>query len=464
MTQREHWRGIMEWSFEGLALSTPSNQSCKMYDAALSQVVGFYDDPLLGGIGGTFDSMFLADPDFVLGHCLKIDLMLAALASTTTKTELTTSIDNLIKLSKSDKPLTDREKAHVDATLRLARGDLDGACQIWEKILLTYPTDLHALKTCYDIYFNRGQFRQLRDTVARVLPFWQSSDIPLKGYLHGLLAFGFCETNIFDKAEAQARRALEWNPCDGWASHSLAHVFEMTVRVDEGIKFLQTTEDDWKKCNILARHNYWHKAVFHIENNSYDEAISILDNILIPQIDTTPHGLDLADAISLLTRLGFTCPQEKDFTAHWKSTYKASSPYLGTRISSFQDAHYLLACIESGNDSVGESILTSLQEQDYFFTIDKKIVKSLLEAIIAYKREKYSEAVELLLPIKYDISKIGGSEAQRDLFSQLLIIAAIKSKCEQHRKLAEHLLIERENLRSNSKLTAGLLQQLNRIK
>lgn len=118
----------------------------------------------------------------VLGHCLKIDLMLAALASTTTKTELTTSIDNLIKLSKSDKPLTDREKAHVDATLRLARGDLDGACQIWEKILLTYPTDLHALKTCYDIYFNRGQFRQLRDTVARVLPFWQSSDIPLKGY------------------------------------------------------------------------------------------------------------------------------------------------------------------------------------------------------------------------------------------------------------------------------------------
>lgn len=255
---------------------------------------------------------------------------------------------------------------------------------------------------------------------------------------------------------------MEWNPSDGWATHSLAHVFEMTVRVDEGIKFLEETEDKWKICNTLTRHNYWHKALFHLEDNNPDESIRILDNILVPQLKEKPHGLDLADTVSLLSRLGIVGPEEKSYKQQWESTYQAVYPYVGSRVSSFQDAHYLLACCASGNESVAESIVASLTEQDHLFVIDKKMVKSLFEALIAYSRGKYGEAVELLLPIKYQLIALGGSEAQRDLFHQILIIATIKSKSEEHRKLAEHLLIERENLRPNSKLTAGLLQQLNK--
>ena len=109
-------------------------------------------------------------------------MLVSALNSPLTNPKLADSIATLIKLSNGNKNLLPREKSHIEATLRFTKGDLAGASQMWEKILLTYPTDLLALKTAYDVYLERGKPRQLRDSVARVLPFWQSSDIPLKGY------------------------------------------------------------------------------------------------------------------------------------------------------------------------------------------------------------------------------------------------------------------------------------------
>lgn len=36
------------------------------------------------------------------------------------------------------------------------------------------------------------------------------------------------------------------NRFDCWATHAQAHVFEMQGRFDEGIKFLESTVEDWK--------------------------------------------------------------------------------------------------------------------------------------------------------------------------------------------------------------------------
>lgn len=35
-----------------------------MYDAALTQFIGFYDDPNLGGLSKTVEKMLQADPNF----------------------------------------------------------------------------------------------------------------------------------------------------------------------------------------------------------------------------------------------------------------------------------------------------------------------------------------------------------------------------------------------------------------
>lgn len=45
-------------------MSTPSNEAAKLYDAAVSQFVGWYDDAQLGGLGETINRMLSADTEF----------------------------------------------------------------------------------------------------------------------------------------------------------------------------------------------------------------------------------------------------------------------------------------------------------------------------------------------------------------------------------------------------------------
>lgn len=48
----------------GIRLSTPSNEAAKLYDAAISQFVGWYDDKQLDGLEGSMKKMLEADPQF----------------------------------------------------------------------------------------------------------------------------------------------------------------------------------------------------------------------------------------------------------------------------------------------------------------------------------------------------------------------------------------------------------------
>jgi len=108
-----------------------------------------------------------------------------------------------------------------------------------------------------------------------------------------------------------------------------------------------------------------------------------------------------------------------------------------------------------------EELLEILQTRDEI-SGGEGLVTDLLKAMIAYSREDYSTTISLLYPIRYKLIEIGGSNAQRDVFNQLLIIAAIKSDNERHRKLAEHLLIERKQLKDVSPLTDRLILQLSK--
>jgi hypothetical protein len=67
-----------------------------------------------------------------------------------------------------------------------------------------------------------------------------------------------------------------------------------------------------------------------------------------------------------------------------------------------------------------------------------------------------------LYPIRYKLVRIGGSDAQRDIFNQLLIVAAMKSNNERHRKMVEHLIIERQALKGTSPLTDRLSIKLSK--
>eukprot|EP01024_Parvocaulis_polyphysoides_P036852 TRINITY_DN3274_c2_g1_i10.p3 TRINITY_DN3274_c2_g1~~TRINITY_DN3274_c2_g1_i10.p3 ORF type:complete len:128 (-),score=28.54 TRINITY_DN3274_c2_g1_i10:384-767(-) len=87
---------------------------------------------------------------------------------------------------------------------------------------------------------------------------------------------------------------------------------------------------------------------------------------------------------------------------------------------------------------------------------------NLTDGVVAYWDGKYDEAVELMEAVRYDVRPIGGSNAQRDVFSQLLIKSAIESK--NYKNLAAALINERRALKpQQSPLTERFQSRLDNL-
>ncbi|OPL21188.1 hypothetical protein AM593_04267, partial [Mytilus galloprovincialis] len=92
-------------------------------------------------------------------------------------------------------------------------------------------------------------------------------------------------------------------------------------------------------------------------------------------------------------------------------------------------------------------------------TIVSEVGIPLCEGIVAYEEGNYSKAVELLYPIRYEIIKIGGSDAQRDVFYQLLIHSTLRSPKQEHNRLGRMLLSERRVAKESDSWTDRLMAQ-----
>ncbi|KAH9512625.1 Tetratricopeptide repeat protein 38 [Bulinus truncatus] len=177
-----NWRNVQEWASQGLPLTTSSDEASKLYDAIVTQYVGWYDDHTLGGMAGTLDKLIGADPDFVMGQVVKNGLELLGTGSNIKLSgRLRDDVNRMVKLSAMQPKITGRERKHVTALESWSNGDFGKASCVWEDILVEHPHDVLALKFSHDNYFYLGDSYQIRDSIARVLPQWKPT-MPLYGF------------------------------------------------------------------------------------------------------------------------------------------------------------------------------------------------------------------------------------------------------------------------------------------
>ena len=454
------WRDCQAWRDEGLPISTTCNQTACLFDAVINQYVTWTEIPNLGGLQGTLKSLLNANPDFAMGMVLSVGLDSMSTGRTPRlDEEFNDNIKRLEQLSQSEPSnINLREKLHCKAASLFAREKYKSACNVWEEILIDYPNDILALKFAHDSYFYLGNSLMIRDSVGRILPHWKPSD-PYYGYLKGMYAFGLEETNLFSLAEKNAREALSLNLTDCWATHALAHCYEMTGQTYAGIDFLSSTEKNWSQGVMLACHNYWHWALYHIENGDNESALGLYDQQVGLRMKSG-MPLDIVDAASLLKRIEF---QGVNVGDRWEDVYEICRPHLDDHTTVFNDAHYLMSCLGAKKQNSVKLFLDSIDDYIQNYTGDNTdtnalVGLSLYKGLVAFNEERYDDVVELIYPIKYDLIKIGGSNAQRDVFQQLLLEASIKSK--RHLKLARALVNERKMIRENSLLTDRMINRL----
>ncbi|XP_020833092.1 tetratricopeptide repeat protein 38 isoform X1 [Phascolarctos cinereus] len=461
MTSLAPLRDCQAWKDAGLPLSTTSNEACKLFDASLTQYVTWTNEKSLGGLEGCFSKMKAADPAFVMGHVIANGLMLIGTGTSVVLDQaLRLSMETMMELSRRQ-ALTEREKLHVAAVEMFAKGCLPKACTLWEQILQDYPTDMLALKFSHDTYFYLGYQPQMRDSVARIFPYWTPS-IPLSSYVKGIYSFGLVETNLYNQAEQLAREALSVNPTDAWSVHTMAHIYEMKAEIRDGLSFMQSSESNWKDRDMLACHNYWHWALYLIEKGEHEAALTIYDEHIAPSLLSTGSMLDMVDSCSMLYRLQM---EGVHVGNRWQAVLPVTKPHSRDHILLFNDAHFLMSFLGAKDHETVQELLTTLQElsqhpgENHQYQLAREVGLPLCQALVEVENGDPDRAVELLLPIRYKLVDIGGSNAQRDVFNQVLVHAALKCQQKSHRNLARSLLMERDALKPGSPLTERLIRK-----
>jgi hypothetical protein len=167
-----------------------------------------------------------ADPEFVMGHCLKGYLGMLA-CTTATHNDVRQSLDFVAVRCSG---LTRREQTHLAALRAWFGGDLRTACGLWDDILVDHPTDLLALRLQHFATFWSGKSMALRDGIARAWHAWDEQT-PGYSYVLGMYAFGLEEAG--DYAAALLWR-LEFQGVDvGDRWHELAQACER--RLDDHV-------------------------------------------------------------------------------------------------------------------------------------------------------------------------------------------------------------------------------------
>jgi hypothetical protein len=389
-----------------------------------------------GDILGDLNRVVANDPGFALGHAtIATILMLGGLRGDNA------AIANAIAAARAHAgPVTARERRHIALADALSQGELRGAARHCEIILLDHPTDALALRYATDLYYYLGDSAGIRDAVSRVLPKWPEDD-PIFGFVLGRYAFGLQESGALERAEMFGRRALAVNPHDAWATHAVAHVHEMSGRTDEGIRFLGETREHWSVGKWLAVHIGWHLALFLIEADRGAEVLSRYDQFIQPRLKEN-FILDLIDAASLLWRLELA---GLDVGDRWREVSAVAAARIGEHVLAFNDLHVALGLVGAKDAAAIQRLLDSIDRylaggRGDNRAITAEIGRSLVVAMAAFGDADYRGTIELLLPIRHEVIRIGGSNAQREVVDDTLIAAAI---CTEDWKLARALLAER---------------------
>jgi tetratricopeptide (TPR) repeat protein len=422
----------------GLALTTESAEAVAAFDETIRSNLEYRL-----GTAKSLKQVLATDPDFVMGQCLKGYLL--TLFGSTAYDE---AIRDCLEFCEGRLDgLTPRETAHVAALKVLARGDLRQADLIWNGILVEHPRDLLALRLQHFALFYMGDGPGLRDAIARVLPAWNEA-VPGYGFVLGMRAFGLEESGDYGAAEAAGRRATELNPDDLWAIHAVAHVLEMQGRCKEGLAWLAQPLDIWDDRNAFKEHLWWHRALYHHETGGYDAVLELYDTA-VRRDKESDFYLNLVNCAALLWRLVF---QGVEVSERWDELAEMCEARIEDHVLIFSDLHFCMALAGAGRIGAIERQLDSLEDfgdlpDNTAAATVAPVALPLCRAIKAFAEGEHDEAVALMLPIRRDTACLGGSHAQRDIFSQFLIEAALKAG--QH-KLARALLAERVALKPSS--------------
>jgi hypothetical protein len=176
---------------------------------------------------------------------------------------------------------------------------------------------------------------------------------------------------------------------------------------------------------------WWHGALFHFEQAQYDKVLRLYDTRF--RAELSEDYLDISNAVALLWRLeniGVSVGER------WAELADKAEARTGDHLLAFADLHFAVALGAAGRraelDEMIESMLAAVRGGGARTTQEQvlaSVAATFAQGIRAFYLEDYDLALGLMRPLLGRLRAIGGSHAQRDLFQQMVIAAAMN--CER---------------------------------
>ncbi len=420
----------------GLALSTQSAAAAASYSEAV-------DLNLAGSVGveETLAEAVEADAGFALAH--------AALARTHQfRGRFPEAREAITRARELVEGATRREQSHVAAVAVAVEGNSKRALELVKEHAAEFPRDAFVLSQANGpfglIGFGGGpDWRQEQFALLAPLEAAYGDD----WWFLSALSFAHNELYHFEEARRLAERSLALHPRSGHGSHTMAHVFFETGGYGEGGAFLDGWLPGYERAASLYGHLWWHRALFGLASRDYDSAMAIYEERLRPGINEGAPIIVMADCAALLWRCDVY--GETDRALPWEevSAFAARSfPHAGL---TFADVHAAMAFARAGDGEQLERLAAEVRERAAAGKLPAgDVAPALVEALAMFARGEYGAAAGLLEPFVPQIVRVGGSNAQRQVFEDTLLEAYLRAGWMEK---AEALLRDRLNRRPSSR-------------
>ena len=425
-------------------ITTSSSRAVELYDAAVDLLFA-----LQPGSGPLIDEALTIDPDFALAHCAKA-------RSLATVGNIREARRHAALGRDLAAPLTARERDHANIVSLVLHGESREALRAVREHAAAYPRDAVPLSFALGVYGLLG-FGGFNDFHARQAELLESVAHAWGDDWWFLAAFGWAlvEAGGAGRGVPMLDRAMQLNPDNANAVHGRVHAYYEEGAPAEGEALIETWLPDYDRSAVLHGHLSWHQALFALQRGDTERAFDTYANSVRPAASRALPMFTTIDAASFVTRAATAGhPPGNRETQEVAAFARKHFPEPGVP---FVNAHlamaYAAAADDDSLDRLERGVATLLDEGAQ---TSGPVISLVCEAIAAYGRGQHETARERMGRAMSDLERLGGSHAQRDVFIDLAISAAVHAGA---RDEAECIARERSTRRA-SHLDADWLARL----
>lgn len=428
----------------GLPLSTTSDEAAALYREGVALMLSAWPDA-----AEVLDVASDADPEFALAHAARARLH--AIHSETAEAR------SRVAIARKKRVRTEREASHVDVLSLALGGQSQQALASALAHVERWPRDVIILSLplgAFGLFAFSGMADHNQAKVelcARHAAAFPEEDWWFLTYYGWSLA----ENGVVARGRAMLERAIELRRENANTAHALAHAMFESGANDAAEALIADWLPDYPRGGILHGHIAWHAALVALERGDADGALAIYaDKVRHSVSQGTPINI-ISDAASLLWRLqayGHAVPE-----GLWQDAAAFARKAFPRPGHAFVDSHMALLEAATGDSAGLDRRIAALDEMVGNGALGAgAIVPTIGRAALAFAGEDYGGCAHILEPMAADVARIGGSNAQREVIEDTLLVALIRSdEATKARALLDRRLHRRPSPR-DSRWLSGL--------